>query len=227
MPRKRCATSQLDAIHQAKRRINNVPSRWTPFSYSEFIERVYKVKTSHLPPCLGYRFLCTCSPPGSEYWASYHCNPDLSARATDRDDAGATRNDSQTSAEKSTSAQSDDESDSSDCDLGKTCLCFEPAENHPEHLWKITMAGMVKLTNVLFSHATFRWPQILGLTNASSMHHPYGVLEIIQNLILDFVEPRDNVKEQWVVCETLTFFLANEDSAEVFQYVNGPLFIVP
>lgn len=48
------------------------------------------------------------------------------------------------------SAQSDDESDESECDLGETCLCFEPAKNQPEHLWKISLTGMVKLTNVLF-----------------------------------------------------------------------------
>jgi hypothetical protein len=53
-------------------------------------------------------------------------------------------------------------------------------------------------------------------------HSMYGVLEVLQNLILDFDEAAGNYKEQWAVCEALAFYLQDE-GMELTQYVQLPL----
>jgi hypothetical protein len=37
-----------------------------------------------------------------------------------------------------------------------------------------------------------------------------GVMEVIENLLLDFAEADGNWREQWVVCEALSFFLQTD-----------------
>ncbi|EAQ90452.1 hypothetical protein CHGG_02387 [Chaetomium globosum CBS 148.51] len=50
-------------------------------------------------------------------------------------------------------------------------------------------------------------------------HGAYGVLEVLQNLILDFEEAKDNLKERWAICEALAFFLNTNTAMGVVRYV--------
>lgn len=54
------------------------------------------------------------------------------------------------------------------------------------------------------------------------------MMEVLQNLILDFVEAKDNWKEQWVVCEAMAFWLSDHSSDPLYQYVSIPpiLFLI-
>ncbi|KAK3290822.1 uncharacterized protein B0H64DRAFT_420639 [Chaetomium fimeti] len=84
----------------------------------------------------------------------------------------------------------DDEEEGEDgCDGGKTCLCGKPAQEHPDHKW-ITM---------------LTWPDFATPGNFDmhtfSDHAAYGVVEVIENLLLDFVEANGNWREQWVVID--------------------------
>ncbi|KAK4151206.1 hypothetical protein C8A00DRAFT_45544 [Chaetomidium leptoderma] len=100
-----------------------------------------------------------------------------------------------------------------ECDGGEKCLCDKPASEHPNHPWKFSYAGKRKfLTQVnLFR---LRCPDYFDMYTFND-HEGYGVLEMLQNLMLDFEEAAGNYKEQWAVCEGLALFLAtaNADSA--------------
>jgi hypothetical protein len=45
------------------------------------------------------------------------------------------------------------------------------------------------------------------------------VAEVIENLLLDFVEANGNWREQWVVCEALSFFLQTDLAADLLEWV--------
>ncbi|KAK4098436.1 hypothetical protein N658DRAFT_488487 [Parathielavia hyrcaniae] len=90
------------------------------------------------------------------------------------------------------------------CDGGESCLCNKPAEEHPDHVWNACFG-----TRTCSDMYTF------------NDHEGYGVLEVLQNLILDFEEAVGNHKEQWAVCEALAIFLATDMAAPVTQIDDG------
>jgi hypothetical protein len=55
-------------------------------------------------------------------------------------------------------------------------------------------------------------------------HFGYGVLELAQNLILDF-EEAEGWKEKWSVCEATAMFFVKGDADPLFQSV--PLSLLP
>ncbi|KAK4116051.1 hypothetical protein N656DRAFT_786541 [Canariomyces notabilis] len=100
------------------------------------------------------------------------------------------------------------------CDAGKTCLCNKPAEEHPDHVWKAQILRPACLLCVAK-------PGLLPHVHVND-HSMYGVLEVIQILILDFDEAAGDYKEQWAVCEALAFFLQDE-GMELTQIEDGDL----
>ncbi|KAL2195168.1 hypothetical protein P885DRAFT_41421 [Corynascus similis CBS 632.67] len=94
------------------------------------------------------------------------------------------------------------------CDDGKTCLCNKPAPEHPNHVWKVSFAGKLKYLT-LSTHFTLRCPDMFGMYTFND-HGTYGVVEILQNLILDFEEAAGNYKEKWAICEALAFWLQGD-----------------
>lgn len=48
------------------------------------------------------------------------------------------------------------------CDNGKTCLCYKPAHDHPEHDWVITYAGFRKWI-AQFSMGPVRCPDVFDM----------------------------------------------------------------
>lgn len=94
------------------------------------------------------------------------------------------------------------------CDGGKTCICQKPAAEHPDHPLTITVAGWEKFAHQMI-HTNLRIPGNFGMYIFNDFAG-YGVLEILQNLVLDFVEAKDNWKEQWAVCEAIPFYWMSE-----------------
>ncbi|KAK2777745.1 hypothetical protein CKAH01_11942 [Colletotrichum kahawae] len=85
------------------------------------------------------------------------------------------------------------------CDLGKTF---------------IMRAGYYKLMNQQ-PNVQVRDPDFFGMYTYND-HRAYGIIEIIQNLVLDFDEASANWKEQWVICEALApfiWYLSGDDFA--------------
>jgi hypothetical protein len=52
--------------------------------------------------------------------------------------------------------------------------------------------------------------------------YPYGILEVLENLLLDYLEAKDDWKEQWVVCETIVWFLLDHCSEPMQMCVSVP-----
>ncbi|KAE8364716.1 hypothetical protein BDV27DRAFT_111365 [Aspergillus caelatus] len=87
------------------------------------------------------------------------------------------------------------------CDGGKKCLCHKLASDHPEYPWVATRAGVRKFTNQ-HVHADIRCPDVFDM-DVFNDFTGYGLVEVAQNLVLDFVEAEGDWKEQWAVCEAV------------------------
>jgi hypothetical protein len=48
----------------------------------------------------------------------------------------------------------------------------------------------------------------------------YGILEVLQNLVLDFIEAKDNWKEQWAVCESIPLYWISNALMPFTMYVH-------
>ncbi|KAK4233088.1 hypothetical protein C8A03DRAFT_39227 [Achaetomium macrosporum] len=105
------------------------------------------------------------------------------------------------------------------CDAGKTCLCTKPAQEHPDHKRISTWAARCKFLATV-DMAQYRNPDNFEMHTFTD-HEAYGVMEVIENLLLDFVEADSNWREQWAVCETLAFFLQT-DLVEGLLMIDDP-----
>ncbi|KAE8145301.1 hypothetical protein BDV25DRAFT_133908 [Aspergillus avenaceus] len=79
------------------------------------------------------------------------------------------------------------------CDGGKKCPCRKPASEYPEYPWIITPAGYRKLSHQ-FLHVNPRTPDLFDMSIYNDFEG-FGTVEVLQNLVLDFVEAKDNWKE--------------------------------
>jgi len=111
--------------------------------------------------------------------------------------------------------ENNDEPPRQRCDGGKKCLCNKLAADHPDHAWTITRAGH-ELLLTQHIHAQLRCPDNFDMYTFND-HHGYGMLEVIQNLVLDFVEAEGNWHEQWAVCEALVMFMLHDAAEPVYQ----------
>ncbi|OIW26346.1 hypothetical protein CONLIGDRAFT_469830 [Coniochaeta ligniaria NRRL 30616] len=105
------------------------------------------------------------------------------------------------------------------CDGGKTCLCRKPAAEHPDHPWIITNAGFLKF-HAQRTMMDLRDPDMWAMYIYNDFH-AYGVLEVFENLLLDWLEAEGNWKEQWVVCQTIVWFLLDHASAPMTMIDDG------
>ncbi|KAL1838829.1 hypothetical protein VTJ49DRAFT_2186 [Mycothermus thermophilus] len=113
----------------------------------------------------------------------------------------------------------EDEDDEPACDGGKTCLCGKPAADHPDHKWIATHAARRKFIGQI-DMAHFRDPNNFGLKCYQDTPL-YGIMEVVENLLLDFVEADRNWREQWVVCETMAFFMHTDLAADMGMVDDG------
>ncbi|KAL1958226.1 hypothetical protein VTO42DRAFT_4734 [Malbranchea cinnamomea] len=76
--------------------------------------------------------------------------------------------------------------ESRQCDGSETCLCNRPAPEHPEHQFTITNAGVQKY-GMQHIHADLRRPDLFQMYTLND-HAGYGLVGVVQDLLLDFVE---------------------------------------
>ncbi|KAL3490487.1 hypothetical protein BJX62DRAFT_140156 [Aspergillus germanicus] len=103
--------------------------------------------------------------------------------------------------------EDDNESDKpkkAKCTGGRTCICNKPAAEHPEHPYTVSISGYRKFID-LVAHTNLRSPDAFDMYIFND-YEGYGILEVLQNLVLDFIEAKDNWKEQWAVCESIPLY---------------------
>lgn len=101
----------------------------------------------------------------------------------------------------------DEEVDPKGCGT-KVCVCKDAPDKHPGHPWLVTDAGKQKFYGQV-TMAALRDPDNFGMYTFND-HMAYGVVEVLQNLMIDFNEAEEaehGTWEQWVVCEAMVLFL--------------------
>ncbi len=181
---------------QVTPRIIPQSKRWAPVSGSANAEMDYKWATRD--PKAAYAFVCMCRPPFR--LQDDDPEPEWDGREFDDDESNDGGEDDEN--------KDENEPDEYGCDRGKTCHCDKPASQHPDHIWKLSAAGKHKLFTQRI-HYQVRCPRYFG-SLSFKYHIEYGVLEMLQNLVLDFEEADGNYKEQWAVCEALALFLQTD-----------------
>ncbi|KAL4778436.1 hypothetical protein BJX76DRAFT_352627 [Aspergillus varians] len=198
MPPKRAsgdpASSRRSKTNTANDQASNSRStRWSAASVSANIEQAYLEHRDYD----AYQCLCQA-----------RLDRDLDEDEDDEDEFDEDEDDDEDD-DKDEDEDEDDDDDkprpnNGKCDGGETCICTKPAAEHPEHPFTITVAGYLKLMHQ-FMHTDLRTPDCFSMYIFNDFSG-YGVMEILQNLILDFVEAKDNWKEQWAVCEAIPFY---------------------
>ncbi|KAL0943661.1 uncharacterized protein CTRU02_201548 [Colletotrichum truncatum] len=155
--------------------------RWSAVSNSRNADADYKIAMAD--PEFAFTYVCRC-PFGTKH-------------ASQVDDDDDDEDDDENEGDKGTSKPK--------CDGGKTCLCNKLAADHPDAPYVVTRAGYRKLMNQQ-TNCQVRDPDTFGMYTFND-HMAYGILQVIQNLILDFEEANKNWREQWVVCEALSPFI--------------------
>ncbi|KAK7742159.1 hypothetical protein SLS53_004745 [Cytospora paraplurivora] len=141
-------------------------------------------------PEKAYSWICLCPKP----WARLDEDDEY-----DEEDEEDEEEDEDEAGEKSGSKTAG----KSKCDNGETCLCYKPSKDYPEHEWVVTYAGFRKWIAQL-GLAPLRCPDNFNMYTWND-HAAYGILEVIENLFIDFAEA-SSWKEQWVICEGLVLF---------------------
>ncbi|KAK6509222.1 hypothetical protein TWF481_003982 [Arthrobotrys musiformis] len=102
--------------------------RWAKISGSGNLDDNYKLATRN--PTKAYKYVCICQAP-------------FSGEDDDDDDDEDDEDEDEDEDEENGGGSSNRQR----CDGGDTCLCNKPAEEHPDHPWKITVAGKHKFFN--------------------------------------------------------------------------------
>ncbi|KAH6842378.1 hypothetical protein B0I37DRAFT_196341 [Chaetomium sp. MPI-CAGE-AT-0009] len=191
--RSRSSTEGIGIIEPPTSPIPRDP-RWSPgISGSANVDMEYKIVTQD--PDKAYQFLCICRAP-------FYNGEKAEEEEHEGEDEQTERSKAPEKARKQAK-----------CDAGDTCLCNKPASDHPDHLWKLSYAGLRKF-HAQDLHYQMRCPDYFEMYTFNR-HSAYGVLEVLQNLILDFEEASDSYQERWAVCEGLAFFLKTDTAWEV------------
>ncbi|KAI1780282.1 hypothetical protein F4818DRAFT_1423 [Hypoxylon cercidicola] len=184
MPPKRAASStSASASKRTKTSTDEPPrsERWSAVSGSANADADYK--TTWKNPDKWYSFVTICSPLKDE-------DEDEDEDDEDEDDEDDDENE-------------DDEGDG--CGR-KHCVCLKPLAENPEHPWVISQAGYRKYSTQRI-HLELRNPDNFQMYTFND-HAAYGGIEVVQNLLLDYVEAAERGwREQWAVCEGLGLFL--------------------
>lgn len=169
--------------------------RWSAVSASRNADHDFKVAVQD--PERANAFICICPPS--------FANNDEDEEDEDSDD------DEEDDEEDDDDEEEDDDDDApksgkkpkQKCDGGETCLCKKPANENPEHDWIVSYAGFRKWI-AQDTMSGVRCPDFFSMYTFND-HSAYGTLEVIENLMLDWVEA-GTWREQWAVCEGLVFF---------------------
>jgi len=175
--------------------------RWSAVSASRNADEDYKLAMRD--PEVAYSYICMCK---------------LSFGGDDSEDEFYSPGDD-------SDGEDPDAQSKSKCDGGESCLCRKPAAEHPDHPWILSNAGFRKYLTQS-THAALRCPDNFDMYTYND-HQGYGVLQVVQNLLLDFVEAKSNLREQWAVCEAMVLFLLAPDSQPMFGYIFSCSLLAP
>lgn len=172
--------------------------RWSAVSVSRNVDASFRLAVRDAEKANTYR--CVCRPPfvdgnnDDDEW------DDMDSEDEDGDDDN-NNGDEGAGGEKD---KEGNKKEKAKCDGGKSCVCNKPASEHPDHRWILTYGGYRKFIDQ-YTMQDLRDPDNFAMYTYND-HMPYGVLEVIQNLVLDY-EEASNWQEQWWVCEALVLFL--------------------
>lgn len=197
--------------------------RWAAVSGSRNVDEDYKLAMKD--PAHAYEYICVCkrffqgSNGQDEEEEEDNSWEDTDSEGEDEDEAD---NEGLDDADDEGKKSTKDKDKDIKCDGGKTCICHKLTAERPEHPWVITRAGWRKWYSQTV-HAQLRCPDNFEMYTYND-HEAYGILEVVQNLVLDYVEAAANWKEQWVVCEATALFLLGDWSNAMGMYVPLSLF---
>lgn len=193
---KRAKTSDAPVLPKSK--------RWAAVSGSRNADDDFRLAVQDVAHANSY--ICICKP---SFIESHSTDEDSEADSEDNEDI-------EDNDEDEDKPEKVADNDKPKCDGGKKCPCQKPATEHPEHRWIVTYAGFRKWI-VQDTMIAVRNPDLFGMYTFND-HFAYGILETVQNLILDWVEAK-TWQEQWAVCEALVLFLLEPDVASFNMYV--------
>ncbi|OAR02135.1 hypothetical protein LLEC1_07301 [Akanthomyces lecanii] len=172
--------------------LTKVPERWSAASVSANIAREHELRLTK--PDEAYAFECFCTP---------RFERSAARDSEDEDEDG----DEDEDKDKQVTNQPK-------CDGGKTCLCKKNAVDHPDHPWALSMAGE-QLYLSQFILASLRDPDNFSMYTYND-HFGYGLIEMLQNMILDFAASSD-WREQWCIAEAAIMWLLDSEAAAMMQ----------
>ncbi|KAI9044001.1 uncharacterized protein KD926_002380 [Aspergillus affinis] len=202
MPPKRAAAGSTAASKRQKTTpttsVVATNHRWAAVSgtgniYAGYIEQMAK------DPEGRYAYKCLCRPPFPD--GDYESDEEGSLNEGCSD----SEHDNKTNANDKETATGENPPAKPRCDGGKTCLCKKPVAEHPDHPWAFTHAGLSKFIDLRLC-GDLRCPDFYDMYTFND-HHSYGIMEVVENLILDFDEAKEDWKEQWAMCEAAVLFL--------------------
>ncbi len=198
---KTTADAAASSSSKAKPAAPSVPPRslrWSAgISGSANIDAAYKLTMRD--PAIAHKWICTCP-----------ISDDDDEEDWDEEDEEELADDEAGAAEKAKSR----------CDGGRTCVCSKPAAEHPAHEWVFTAAALRKQRD-LCAHTKLRDPDCFAMYTYND-HSGYGVLEVMQNIILDFDEARHDKNDkgwqaQWAVVEAAALFMLTGFAEPMFM----------
>lgn len=179
-------------------------TRWSAVSASRNADASFRFAVQDRDKANAYR--CICQPPFLR--ADY--DPYL-----DDDDDNDDDNDDEGSEGEDGNEDKDEKKKKAKCDGGRSCVCNKLSSEHPEHDWVLTFGGYQKFLTQ-YTMADVRDPDNFDMHTYND-HTAYGVLEVVQNLMLDYEEESSNWQEQWWVCEALVLFLLSRGDGDDFS----------
>ncbi|KAI0552862.1 hypothetical protein F4679DRAFT_581369 [Xylaria curta] len=194
--------------------------RWAAVSASANAEGDYRMVWKNEEKAYGYITLCS----------AFYVDDDDSDNEWETDGDGDEDGDEgeevveQQEKEKSNADESDKDGRLGPRCQKKHCVCFLPLSANPEHPWVISWAGFRKF-NCQFTHAMLRDPDNFSMYTFND-HAGYGILELLQNLFLDFEEAAkekrgDGWREQWAICEGLVHYMLHPSTAPLMMIDDG------
>jgi hypothetical protein len=215
-PRKRTGSTSNAAPAQTKKsKPNDLPDveyagnlheskRWSKVSGSRNVDAEYRWIKKKDGVDKGYEYICICAVP----WDRSEDDDDDEEESDEEDD------DEEDDAEGNGTTKKPKKSA---CDGGETCICQKPAAEHPDHKFILTRAGFYNfLTQRTMTQ--LRCPDLFGMYIYND-YFGYGILEVLENLVLDYLEADGDWREQWVVCQTIVWFLMDSCSNPMHMYV--------
>ncbi|PWY96182.1 hypothetical protein BO94DRAFT_570544 [Aspergillus sclerotioniger CBS 115572] len=118
-------------------------------------------------------------------------------------------------------SESNEEEIPPECDGGKTCVCFKPLPEHPDHPYTFSKAGLEKMITYRIM-IDLRDPDSFGMYTFND-HAGMGALEVVQNALLDFRDAMGKAdwRGMWAVCEGLGWLVVGNWVAPMMMIDDG------